>query len=290
MKKNEFSIVTDTACDLPCKLLNMLGIFALPMHVIIDGKDYLHYSDFRNLPQNDFYKAIEDDAEITTSQVDLFEAEKLFTSLIKDKKDILYISFSSGLSGSYSGISMLANELREKYPERKINIVDSLCASGGEGLLVYMAAKNKFKGMSMEKLTAWIEDTKGKISHWFTVDNLERLKKGGRIGNATAYVGSLLKIKPIMKMDENGRLTGNSKCSGRRKSLEILTNKIKKNMENSSHKTVFISHAQCSEDAEEIERQIKDENPDAEVVIVDIDPIIAAHTGRGCIAVFYVNE
>ncbi len=288
--ENKYIIVTDTACDLSQEMLDSLGIIALPMHVIIHGEDYLHYADYRNLSKEDFFDMLKKYDDVTTSQVDLTAAEDTLRSLAESGKDILYIAFSSGLSGTYSAVKMIGEDLSEEFPERKIFVIDSLCASGGEGLLCYLAAKKKEGGLSIEELRDWIENNKLRICHWFTVDDLDHLKRGGRISAATATIGGLLKIKPIMYMDRKGHLTPNSKAAGRSMSLDAIANKMEKHSDTREFDTVMISQAQCRTDAETLKEKILSRFKIGEVIIVDIDPIIAAHTGKGCISLFFVGN
>lgn len=286
---NDYIIVTDTACDLSQEMLDNLGIIALPMHVIIHGKDFIHYADFRNLSKDDFYDMLQKYDDITTSQVDITAAEETLKALVASGKDILYIAFSSGLSGTYSAVKMISEELSEEYPDRKITVIDSLCASGGEGLLCYLAAQNKKAGMSLEELADWVENNKLQVCHWFTVDDLDHLKRGGRISAATATIGGLLRIKPVMYMDNNGHLTPNSKAAGRNKSLEAIANKMEQHSDGKTFDTVFISQANAYKDAETLKEKLLSRFQIGEVIIVDIDPIIAAHTGKGCISLFFVG-
>lgn len=285
-----YIIVTDTACDLSQEMLDALGIIALPMHVIIHGKDYLHYADYRNLSKDEFFELLKKYDDITTSQVDITAAEETLKSLMMSGKDVLYIAFSSGLSGTYSAVKMIGDELSEEFPERKITVIDSLCASGGEGLLCYLAAKKRDSGMSMDELSEWIENNKLKICHWFTVDDLDHLKRGGRISSTTAAIGGLLRIKPVMYMDKEGHLTPNSKAAGRNKSLEAIANKMEQHSDGDEFDTVLISQAQCYKDAETLKEKLLSRFRINKVIIVDIDPIIAAHTGKGCISLFFVGK
>lgn len=286
---NDYTIVTDTACDLSQEMLDDLGIIALPMHVIIHGKDFIHYADFRNLSKDDFYDMLQKYDDITTSQVDITVAEETLKALVAGGKNILYIAFSSGLSGTYSAVKMISEELSQEYPDRKITVIDSLCASGGEGLLCYLAAKNKKAGMSLEELADWVENNKLRVCHWFTVDDLDHLKRGGRISATTATIGGLLRIKPVMYMDNDGHLTPNSKAAGRNKSLEAIANKMEQHSDGKAFDTVFISQANAYKDAETLKEKLLSRFQIGEVIIVDIDPIIAAHTGKGCISLFFVG-
>lgn len=286
-RKRDYSIITDITCDLSAEELNSIGITALPLHVIIDDVDYTHYADYRNLSLESFLEKLKSCKRIQTSQIDPEIAEATMRSVLGSGKDLLYITFSSSLSGTYSTATMIAENLKKEFPEAKIRVVDSLSASGGLGMLVYLASRQKENGMSINELTAWLEEKRHFIGHWFTVDDLQHLRKGGRISGTASFVGGLLKVKPILVMNNAGELVPHSKVSGRKKSFDALINKMHEHGKGNKFDTVFISHAGVEEDALYLKERINKEFEVQNFVIVNIDPIIAAHTGYGCLSVFF---
>lgn len=285
--KRDYSIITDITCDLSAEELDSMGISAIPLHVIIDDVDYTHYADYRNLPISDFLEKLKDCKSIRTSQIDTEIAESTMRSVLEKGKDILYIAFSSSLSGTYCTSKILADELSAEFPEAKIRVVDSLSASGGLGMLVCLAAQKKVEGMGIDELVSWLEEKRHLIGHWFTVDDLQHLRKGGRISGTASFVGGLLKVKPILIMDDSGKLVPHSKVSGRKKSFDALVNKMHEHGKGNKFDTVFISHSGVENDALCLKEKIEEEFEVKKFVIVNIDPIIAAHTGHGCLAVFF---
>lgn len=285
--KNDYKILTDITCDLSEERLDKIGVTAMPLHVIIDGIDYVHYADYRNISANTFLEKLKTCNEIKTSQLDAEIAEKTMRSVLEDGKDILYISFSSSLSGTYSTAKIIAEDLLPEFPKAKIHVVDSLSASGGLGILVLLAAHQKENGMEIDELTSWLKEKRNSIGHWFTVDDLQHLKKGGRISGASSFVGGLLKIKPILHIDNEGKLTPNSKAAGRKKSIETLVDKMTVHGTGTKFDTVFISHSGSEEDALFLKEKIEENFEIGEIIIEHIDPVIAAHIGYGGLAVFF---
>ncbi len=285
--KSEYKILTDITCDLSQKNLDKIGVTAMPLHVIIDNKDYLHYADYRNISLADFLSKLRSCKEIKTSQLDIEIAENTMRSILEEGKDILYITFSSSLSGTFSTAVSIASELAEEFPERKIRVVDSLSASGGLGMLVFHAVKQQKSGMELDALCDWILEKRNHIGHWFTVDDLEHLRRGGRISGATSLVGSLLKIKPILHMDGEGKLVPHSKVNGRKKSVNALIDKMRRYGVSESFDMVFICHSGLDEDAFRFKESILENFEVNEIISEHIDPVIAAHTGYGGLAVFF---
>lgn len=287
---NEYVIVSDATLDLPANVIEEYGIKVIPMGVSIDDVEYSHYPDERELSIEDFYGKLKNGATSHTTQITPAIFMDHFDEIIREGKDILYIAFSSGLSGTYSTSQIVIRELTEDYPDRKIYSVDSLCASIGEGLLVLQAAIQKKNGLSIDELKQWLEQNKRKARHWFTVKDLYHLKRGGRISYIEALVGTALKIRPILSTDEAGKLAVISKIRGTRAELEFLVTKLKEESLNHSSQTVIIAHGDDLAQAQELERLIRDKNLAKDVIISKIGPVIGTHTGPGMLALTYMGE
>jgi len=255
----------------------------------MDGKDYKNYSDNRELSPKDFYAALREGKTASTSLVNSYAFYEFFKPFLKDGKDVLYIGFSSGLSASFEQSKMAAKQLSEEFPDRKIICIDSLCASMGEALLAYYAAVEKQNGKSIEEVAEFMRGLVPKLCHWFTVDDLQHLKRGGRVSAAAAAVGTLLSIKPILHVNNAGKLIPKEKIRGRKKSIEALFSKMKENIENPISQTVFISHGDCIEDAEYL-KELTLTLGVKKVVIGYIGPVIGAHSGPGTVALFFVGK
>ena len=232
---------------------------------------------------------LRDGIPATTSMVTVEDFLKSFDSVLQQGRDLLYIAFSSGLSGTYSSAELAAKELREKYPERKIMIVDSLAASMGEGLLVYNAVQQKKNGASIEQVYQWVLDNRDHLCHWFTVDDLKHLKRGGRISATTALVGSMLHIKPILHVDNAGHLIPVSKVRGRKRSLIGLVDRMEETCVHPEDQVIFISHGDALEDAQTVANLVQKRMHVRDIKINTIGPIIGAHSGPGTIALFFLG-
>ena len=285
-----YQIVTDATSDLPLELVGKLDVHVIPMHCAIDGDDYLITADNRNLSSHDFYDMLRAGRVSSTTQVngETFKAE--VRPFLKDGLDVLYICFSSGLSSTYASIRIAIEDLAEEFPERKLRIVDSLSATGGEGLLVYHAVKRLEDGMGLDELAQWIEDNKLHFAHWFTVDDLKFLKRGGRVSATAALVGTVLSVKPIMHVDNEGRLIPVDKVRGRRKSLEELVAHMEKSAIRPADQTVFISHGDTPEDAAYIEKLVRERLGVKNVFIGPVGPVVGSHGGPGIICLFFLAE
>lgn len=285
-----YQIVTDATSDLPLELVGKLDVHVIPMHCAIDGDDYLITADNRNLSSHDFYDMLRAGRVSSTTQVngETFKAE--VRPFLKDGLDVLYICFSSGLSSTYASIRIAIEDLAEEFPERKLRIVDSLSATGGEGLLVYHAVKRMEDGMGLDELAQWIEDNKLHFAHWFTVDDLKFLKRGGRVSATAALVGTVLSVKPIMHVDNEGRLIPVDKVRGRRKSLEELVAHMEKSAIRPADQTVFISHGDTPEDAAYIEKLVRERLGVKNVFIGPVGPVVGSHGGPGIICLFFLAE
>ncbi len=287
---SDYRIFTDVTADLPDELLKEIGVEALPMPFRIGEEEHTHYADFREMPMEDFYRRVKGGEKASTSQVTYSSFMDAFTPVLEAGMDVLYLSFSSALSGTYQGSLVAVRDLIEKFPDRKIMSVDTRCASSGEGMLVYYAAKQKQEGMSMDQLVLWVEQNKLKVCHWFTVDDLHFLRSGGRISAMAATVGSMLKVKPVMHVDDAGRLVPVEKVRGRKKAIQTLIRRMAETGVDLPRQTVFLCQAVSREEAEEMAKQIKFELRVKDVIVTDIGPIIGAHAGPGTISLFFFGS
>ena len=283
---NKYVIVTDSSSDLTSDIINDPEVVYLQLDVLMDGEASKANCD---VDIKDFYAKLRAKKNATTSAVNIDKFIETFEKYLADGYDVLYLGFSSGLSGTFNAGFVAAKELSEKYPERKVFAVDTLAASLGEGLLVYYAFKMKQDGADIESVRDYVEENKLKLCHWFTVDDLFFLKRGGRINAATAIVGSMLSIKPVLHVDNKGRLISVSKARGRRAALDALFDKMKETAIEPEKQVVFISHGDSEEDAKYLADRIKTELGSPEVVISYVGPVIGAHSGPGTIALFYLG-
>lgn len=282
-------IVTDSTIDMPESFAESYKDFrVVNLTYIIDGQSYV--PDGTDAHTRSVYDKMREGKMITTSQVNSETWKEAFEDILQQGHNILCIAFSSGLSGTYQAATVAAEELREKYPERKLEVIDSLAASAGEGLLVYYTLKNREKGMSLAENTAWIRANVNNVVHWFTVNDLIHLMRGGRVSAVSAYVGTLVKIKPVMHVNEEGKLIPREKVMGRRKSLRALVDKIKEKIVDPEGQLVTISHGDCEDEARWVGEQIKAELPMVDVQISYVGPVIGAHTGPGVVAVFCMGN
>ena len=287
---SEYVIMTDSSCDLPAKLAEEMELTVLPLYVDVDGQKYTNYLDEREISFAEIYAKLRTKCPAKTSAVNVNDFMEPMENLLKAGKDVLYIGFSSGLSGTYSAGAMAARELSEKYPERKILTCDSLCASLGQGLLIYLAWQEKRKGKTIEEVRDFVEDHKLHLCHWFTIDDLMFLKRGGRVSGATAIVGSMLSIKPVMHVDNEGHLIKVSTARGRKASIKALADRAEELGMDLQSQTIFISHGDCVEDANYLADIMRSRFNVKDVVINHVGPVIGAHSGPGTIALFFLGK
>ena len=287
---NDYLIITDSSCDLPDSLVQELELTVLPLAFIMDGKTYRNYPDNREMSPDTFYSKQKDGLMATTNAVNVGEATDAIESVLKQGKDVLVLAFSSGLSTTYNSFKIAADDLAGQYPGRKVFAVDTLCASLGQGMLVYQAAKMRQAGKSIEDVRDWVEANKLNQCHWFTVNDLFFLKKGGRVSAATAVVGTMLQIKPVMHVDNEGHLIKVDTARGLKASLNALVAKVGELAEDPASQTMFISNSDCQEDAQYVADEIKKKYGTKEIIINSIGPVIGAHTGPGCVALFFMGK
>ena len=284
---SDYKIITDSGCDLPQQMLSSLDARAVPLFVNFKGADR---EDTVDVGIKEMYAGLRAGEAATTSAVNPDRWMEVMETALADGEDVLTITFSSGLSTTYQSAVIAANELKEKYPERKILVVDSLSASLGQGLLIWYAAKKKSEGLSVEELAAWVEDNRLHLCHWFTVDDLMYLKRGGRVSAATAVVGTMLKIKPVLHMDDEGHLINMSKARGRKASIEALAEKAMELGAGYDNSTMFICHGDCLEDAEYLASLAKEKCGAKEVFIGYTGAVIGSHSGPGTLALFFMGS
>ena len=286
---SEFVLMTDSSADLSQEMVQELGVTVLPLSFTIQGKVYRNYPDNREMDLPLFYDMLRAGELATTSAVNVAEYTQAVEPILQEKKDVLILAFSSGLSSTYQASVLAAEELREKYPDRKIYTVDTLCASLGQGLLVYLAVQEQRKGKNIEEVRDWAEAAKLNLCHQFTVDDLHFLKRGGRISATTAVVGSMLQIKPVLHVDNEGRLINIGKARGRQASLKALVDKMEKTVTEEGRKTVFISHGDCRKDAVTVADMVRERFGTQDIRINFVGPVIGAHSGPGTLALFYLG-
>ena len=278
--------MTDSVCDLPKAMLEKLGVTATPLHILFRG---------RNLPDSvdeglkEVYDGLRAGEAASTSAVNPEGWTEIMEPALEAGQDVLALAFSSGLSTTYQSAVIAADELRERYPQRKIIVVDTLSAALGQGLLVWYACKKRDEGLSLEELAAWVEENKLHLCHWFTVDDLMHLKRGGRVGATTAVVGTMLQIKPVLHVDDEGKLVNMAKARGRRASVEALVKKVDELGAGYDNSTVFACHGDCLEEAEQLRQSLLARPGIREVFVGNLGAVIGAHAGPGTLAVFFLG-
>lgn len=287
---NDYVIVTDSSADLTEEWVRELEVQVIPLTFIMDGKSYLNYPDNREMAPDEFYAKLAAGGSATTNAVNVGQAYEAIEPLLQEGKDVLILAFSSGLSTTCNSLQIAASELAEKYPDRKVFAVDTLSASLGQGMLVYNACQQKKAGKTIEEVRDWVEENKLHQCHWFTVNDLFFLKRGGRVSAATAVVGTMLSIKPVLHMDDEGHLINMSKARGRKSSLLALVDKVEELGIDPAEQTMFISHSACPEDARFVADEVKRRYGTKEIRISNIGPVIGAHTGPGCVALFFIGK
>ncbi len=285
----DYAIFTDSSCDLPASIAEELGLHVLPLVVNLNGREYKNYLDQRELSFSSFYSQLRGGASASTSAPNVEAFVEEMEPVLQAGEDILSICFASALSSTYQNACMAASELANKYPDRKIYCIDSKCASLGQGLLVYLAANRKREGLTIDELREYVEKTLPTICHWFTVDDLFFLKRGGRISAATAAVGSVLHIKPVLHVDDAGRLISMFKTRGRKASIKAMYEKAATTSRDIAGQTVFISHGDCLEDAKYLESMIRENLHPVDVIINHVGPVIGTHSGPGTLALFFTG-
>lgn len=284
---SKFVITADSTVDLPKAFLEEKQVPVVSLSYIIDGATY---KDGEGLTSKEFYDKIREGAMPTTSQVNPEQARDLFEPILKGGTDILHIAFTSGLSGTYNSCRIAAEELSEEYPDRKIVVVDSLCAASGGGMLLYKAIELKEQGKSFDEIVTWVEENKLHVCHDVTVDDLFHLHRGGRVSKASAVVGTIIKIKPIIHVNDEGKLIVIGKERGRKKALQTLVERMEEKSQGFENDIVMITHGDALEDAEYVKGLIQDKFGITNIMINPLGTVIGSHTGPGVIALFYMGN
>lgn len=282
-----FQIITDSGSDLPIEMQRKLNIEVARLTLNFRGKEL---EDSVDSGMKELYDALRAGEEAKTSAVNPDAWQKIMEPVLQQEKDILVLAFSSGLSTTYQSAVIASGELLEKYPQRKIRVVDTRAASLGQGLLIWYACKKRDQGMELDQIADWAEENKLHLCHWFTVDDLMYLKRGGRISAATAIVGTVLGIKPVLHMDDEGHLINMSKARGRKASIAALAEKIGQLGLPGENKTVFICHGDCLEDAKYLEKLVREKYGVEEVFIGYTGAVIGSHSGPGTLALFFLGK
>ena len=280
-----FKIVTDSCCDFNDEMYKQYDVACAPLSVLYKGVLHDNFSDDASLKE--LYDGIRGGEMPTTSAVNPEGWANVMKPALDAGKDVLAIAFSSGLSTTYQSAVIAADELREDYPDRKIVVIDSLCAALGQGLLVWHACQHRDAGESLDQVAAWVEANKMNVCHWVTVDDLFHLKRGGRVSATTAIVGSVLNIKPIIKVDNEGKLQSVAKARGRKAAMDTLAKKV---ADATDTDTVFIAHGDCLEDAEALAATLKAKYGVKNIHIGYVGAVIGAHTGPGVLVVFFMGN
>ncbi|TAH66925.1 MAG: DegV family protein [Anaerolineaceae bacterium] len=287
---SDYVIISDATLDLPSSIIDKYGIRVIPMGVDINDVAYNYHPDEKELRIEDFYYYLKAGANTHTTQITPSTFIEYFKDILDMEEDILYIGFSSGLSGTYCAAQLVIEDLYNEYPDRKIYCIDSKCASIGEGLLVLHAAMQKKKGLTIDELKNWVEEHKYNSRHWFTVRDLFHLKRGGRVNSIEAVVGTALRIRPVLSTDEEGKLVVVSKIRGTKAEMEYLISRMITEGIDLPSQTVIVGHADNLEQAKELEKQIRSKNVVKDVIIAQIGPIIGAHTGPGMLALVFMGN
>lgn len=286
---NSYIVMTDSSADLTAELVEKLGLDVIPLSVNVGEKSFMNYPDEREIGSHEFYEMLRGGANAKTSAVNVDTFLNAMSVHLNAGKDILYLGFSSGLSSTYSASEIAAQELRESYPDRKILTVDTLCASLGQGLLIYLTMQKVLAGATIEEAAAFAEENRLHLCHWFTVDDLFFLKRGGRVSAATALVGSALGIKPVLHVDNEGHLINISKARGRKNSILALVDRMERSAIDPAKQTVFISHGDCRDDAEFLADEVRKRFGITDITINFVGPVIGAHSGPGTLALFFLG-
>lgn len=285
-----FIITADSCSDLPLSLVKEMELRVIPLSVEVEGNVYRDYPDEREIKVKEFYDLLRDKKIAKTSMINVNDFIDFFENILKEEKDILYIGFSSALSGTVNSAMIAKEEIKSKHPNRKIIIIDSLSASMGLGLLIHYAHKLREEGKSIDEVASWVEDNKLKICHLFTVADLGTLRRGGRLSGTAAFFGDLLRVKPVLHVDNEGKLVPLKKARGRNSSLSMLVGMMREGIIDPKKQTIFLSHGDDLETAEHVGKMIQDEIGVKEIIYGNVGPIIGAHSGPGTIAIFFMGN
>lgn len=284
-----FQVFSDSSCNLPGHIIDELGIKVFPLVFTVDGAHYQSYLEGEDVDLQKFYNMMREGKVITTSLPNLADARNLLSEALDAGNDVLYVGFSSGLSGTYEAIELLMRDLATEHPDRKLIAIDTLAASGGEGLLLWHAMQMADAGKTIDEIAEWLEENKLKCAHWFTVDDLMFLFRGGRVSRSSAWAGTLLKIKPVMHVDDEGHLIPLEKVRGRRKSIDAMVDHMEQTATAPvADQKIMITHGDCQEDADYLAARITERFGCTDIDTFIVDPVIGAHSGPGTLALFFM--
>jgi len=285
---SKFIILTDSTTDLPDSVAKSLDLHVLPLKFHIDNKEYVNYLDNRELDPTAFFNMVKAGAQPTTSQINPEEYVAYLTPILEKGQDVLILAFSSALSGTFNSARIATEDLKEKFPERKILLLDTKAASLGEGLIVYLTAKAvKNDKLNIDEALDYATKLAPQVAHWFTVDDISHLVRGGRVSKVAGFIATVANIKPILHVSNEGKLISRHKAIGRKRAIKGLFDEMEKTAK-PGKQTVFISHSNALEDAEKLAAMVKEKFEVEELVINTLGPVIGAHTGAGVLALFFV--
>ena len=283
-----YKIITDSACDLPNSMLQELDVITVPLHVLLGSENMEDSVEPQQIKR--VYDGLRAGVSTQTSAVNPEGWASVIEPVLAAGQDVLVLAFSSGLSTTYQSAVIAAQDLQEKYPQRRIRVVDTLCAALGQGLLVWYTCKKRDEGLSLDDLADWADASKFHLDHWFTVSDLMHLKRGGRVSATTAVLGTMLQIKPILHVDDAGKLISMEKTRGRKASIQGLAKKLDELGGGYDNSTVFVCHGDCLEDARELERLLLQRPGVQKVFIGNLGAVIGSHAGPGTLAVFFMGS
>lgn len=286
----QYRIITDSSCDLTQEMADELNLAIAPLSVNFQGQECRNYLDGRELDVKKFYSGLRAGEMTSTTAANPALWRSVAEPILQAGEDVLILAFSSGLSTTYNAACIAAEELMEEYPGRKVMVVDTLCASLGQGMMCWYVERKRRSGATLEEARAYAEEIKPQMAHWFTVDDLFFLKRGGRVSGSTAVLGTMLQIKPLLHVDDNGKLIFVSKARGRKASIQALADKVGADAIEPEKQTMFISHGDCLEDAEYLAGLLKEKLHVPEIHINFVGPVIGSHAGPGVLAMFYVGK
>ena len=285
-----YKIVVDSTTDLPADLAEAWGLEAIPYIVTLDGKDYYNHLDYRDISSDEFYDTLRKGKMATTTQVTAHRYMEAWEPYLKEGQDILYMCLSSALSKSYDQSVMAAREAMEAYPDRKVITLDTKAASLGQGLLAYHAQKAKAEGKTLEENASLLENLVGRMQHWIVPDDLHHLRRGGRLSGASAVIGTMLSIKPILTLTDEGRIVPASKARGWAKAIDYIVARMEEYKYGDEYPEVYLPHSQAPDRVEAIKKALTEKLGIKEFLVHTIGPVIGAHTGPGTAAVIFVGS
>lgn len=286
----DYVLTCSSTADLPAEYTREHDIGVIPYHFYMDGQEYLDDQE-HSLPTPEFYDKMRAGGQPSTSMVNTELYADFFRKYLEEGKDVLHLEFSSGLSGSQDSALRAARDLKEEYPDRTVRIVDTLSASRGYGLVVYLTEEKKEEGATLDEAAAFAEEAGRKVSHWFAVESLEYLRRGGRLSRTSAFLGTMLNIKPVLAVNDEGKVVPVEKIRGRKKSIAELLNKMEADIDNPDGQTVFVGHGDAPEEAEYVAEEIRKRFPTVkDVKTYYIGPVVGSHTGPGTVSVHYLSK